>query len=93
MAFCASGRRGKFHECEAAGFARNLVQHQVHGRDRARLGEVILKIVFPRLEREVAYKESVFVHNIDAQKTKWEVCTGSFTECRFLFRLTDNLSR
>src|ERR1017187_4968127 len=65
-------RRVKFHEGEAAGFARHLVQHQVDGFGRPRLGEVGLKIIFLRLKREVAYKQSVFIHNVDAQKTKWE---------------------
>jgi len=54
--------RGKLHKGEAAGLARDLVQHEIRRYHRAGLGEVFLKFVFPRLKREVAYKQSALAH-------------------------------
>ena len=47
-------RRGEFDERKAAGTAGHLVHHQVARCDCARLGEVILEVIFARLKGQVA---------------------------------------
>jgi len=47
---------GKFDERKAAGTAAHLVEHEVDGSDGPGLGEVILQIVFARLEGQVPYE-------------------------------------
>ena len=46
--------RTVLHKGKTAGTAGHLVEHEVNRRHRARLGEVILEVVFPCLERQVA---------------------------------------
>ena len=76
--------RGKFHKGKAARLARDFVHHEIHRSHRSGLGEVFLKVVFPRLIREISYKQSALAHKqLTGQITKWEDCIGRITECRF----------
>ena len=54
---------GHFHEGEAAGFAGELVHHDVDGTDHTRRGEMILQVVVRRLIGKVSYEETRFIHN------------------------------
>jgi len=45
---------GVFHEGKTAGTAGHFIEHEVDRGYRARLGEVLLQVVFPRLKRQVA---------------------------------------
>src|SRR5689334_15905356 len=69
-------RGGHFDEGEAAGFAGELVEHDVHGCDNAGLGEIILQVVVHGLVGEVSYEETGLIHDtkvIGRLKTKWGV--------------------
>jgi len=47
-------RGGVFHEGETARTAGHLVHHQVDSGHCSRLGEIVLQVIFPRLEGQVA---------------------------------------
>jgi len=54
---------GHFDEGEPAGFSRELIEHDVHRRDNAGLGKIILQVVVHGLVGKVAYEEARLIHD------------------------------
>jgi hypothetical protein len=61
--FLSIRRSGKFDERESAGFAGELVEHEVYGSHDTRLRKVLLQVVFDGLVSEITNEESVLVHD------------------------------
>ena len=73
---------GELDECEAAGAARELVEHEVHVEDDTRASEVILDVPFHRLVGEIAHEQTVLIFHNDCDRFKHRVGICPWAELR-----------
>jgi hypothetical protein len=73
---------GELDEGEAAGAARELVEHEVHVEDDTRASEVILDVPFHRLVGEIAHEQTVLIFHNDCDRFKHRVGICPWAELR-----------
>lgn len=71
-------RGRELDEGEAAGAARELVEHELDAQDGSSSSEVVLQVTLHRLVGQIAYKETILVvHNMKAApNSAWDPATG-----------------